>query len=148
MYSRNLIIYLLFLITSLSSSAASLSITLHMNSLKLILNHDGISPEGERQEKISRAVVELGLKLYPVESEGVKEGGESLHQNCNKLSRILETPPTVTHHRNGPGSPGSEDCGQNEGPEIGVDKPSPHDHAPENLARNIFVTTEEMISYL
>ena len=53
MYRMNLIIYLLFLITSLSSSAASLSITLHMNSFKLILNHDGISPEGEGKEEIS-----------------------------------------------------------------------------------------------
>ena len=64
------------------------------------------------------------------------------------LSDRCETAPPVTHDGDGPGSPGSEDCGQNEGPEIGVDKSSPHDHAPENLAGNIFVTTEEMISYL
>ena len=38
------------------------------------------SPEGERQEEKSWTFVELWLELYPVESESVEEGWESLHQ--------------------------------------------------------------------
>lgn len=36
--------------------------------------------EGEGHEEVSVALVELGLKLDPVQAKSVQEGGEALHQ--------------------------------------------------------------------
>jgi len=38
-------------------------------------------PEREGDEEVAGAVVELGLELHPVKTEGVEEGGEALHQH-------------------------------------------------------------------
>ena len=40
---------------------------------------DGV--EGEGDEGVALALVELALELHPVQPEGVEEGGEALHQH-------------------------------------------------------------------
>ena len=80
---------------------------------------DGDSPEGEGKEKISRAMVKLGLKLHPVESEGVKEGRESLHQTEDAdCQHGPETKDDIESHR----------------PSVSLEaKCDPHDHTPQHL---------------
>lgn len=36
--------------------------------------------EGERLEEVTLALVELTLELHPVQTQGMQEGGESLHE--------------------------------------------------------------------
>ena len=82
---------------------------------------DGDSPEGEGKEKISRAMVKLGLKLHPVESEGVKEGRESLHQ----------TEDADCQH-----GPESKDNIQSHRPRVILEAEcDPHDHTPQYLGQ-------------
>ena len=81
----------------------------------------GVSPEGEGKEKISRAVVKLGLKLDPVESEGVKEGRESLHQ---------------TEDADCQDGPESKDNIKSHRPSVTLEAEcDPHDHTPEHLGQ-------------
>ena len=59
------------------SSLAGLSHKL-LNFVGLGLLDEGL--EGERDEEVAVALVELGLELDPVQAERVQEGGQAFHQ--------------------------------------------------------------------
>jgi len=59
----------------------ALQLSIHFWSCSKYHENDVNLPEREGEEEVAGPMVELGLELHPVKTEGVQECGQALHQH-------------------------------------------------------------------